>query len=266
MMFTERVMATPWVFALGCLVWVPVAVWTVSMVGWMVHGEIEALYGVLALAAIYAMAYLTTRPPDPVFSPFLFVGVLGTVVMYPVFRRSFEGRANRRIDLDLIAGAYETLAVKPDNVGPRIRMAEIVASRGMYATAVQILEPCVPSMAATVFPNELKAYASWRAAAWDANAYAPLPCPACGMRNPPGELYCRRCRGPFVLDRARGAWLGSGVSRRWLSSWLVGTLVVVGVPLVAHSGWPPAVVFVVVVSMMVSGLYVLVKAFGERGV
>lgn len=265
MLFTERVMATPWVFALGCLVWIPVAVWTVSMIGWMVSGDIEVVFGVPALLVIFAMGFLTTRPPDPLVSPFLFTGVLGTVIMYPVVRRSLEGRAHRRIDLELLAGAYETLAMKPDNIGPRIRMAEIVAARGMYATAVKLLEPCVPSMAGAVFAAELKSYAMWRTMAWDANAYDPVACPACGVRNQPGELYCVRCRGPFVLDRARVTWLGPSVSRRLLSAWLVGTLVVVGIPAVSKSGWPPVVVVGLVLFMMAAGLYVLIKAFGERG-
>ncbi|MBS1708855.1 MAG: hypothetical protein JSS65_09065 [Armatimonadetes bacterium] len=264
-MFADRVMATPWVFVLGCLVWVPVCVWTVSMVGWLVNGDIEVVYGVPALLVVLAMGFLTTRPPDPALSPFLFVGVLGTVVMYPVVRKSLEGRAHVKIDLELLSGAYATLESKPDTMGPRIRMAEIVAARGMYATAVKLMEPIVATMTPSIFSGELKSYASWQAMVWDANAYAPVACPACGVRNQPGELYCQRCQGQFVLDRARVAWLGAGISRRLLSAWMFGSLVVVGIPVVAQAGLPPLLTGLLVVAMMAGGIVVLVRAFGERG-
>ncbi len=263
MNFVDRVSATPLVFMLGCVVFIPAAVWTLSMVHWMVNGDIEAVYGVPAILVVLALAMVTIKPPDPVVSPFAFLGIVGAVVVYPALRKALEGRAHAHIDLELISGAYDLLDAKPDNIGPRIRMAEVVAARGMYAAAVRLVEPCVPLMTLPAFGGELKELAGWKAMAHGPNAYDAVTCPSCGVKNDPGELYCRRCQGRVVLDHARISWLGPTISHRLVSAWVVGTLAVVGIPAVAHSGWPTAVVVALVVTMMAGGIYSLVRVFGE---
>lgn len=263
----QEVGANPLVFALGCIVWIPVAIWVISLIGWMISGEVEALYGVPAALLIVVLGFFTTKPPEPWLSPVLFFAIICSGALYPVARLMLNRRAHARIDVELLENLYDTLYDKPGNVGAKFRMAEVLYNRGLIGQAVAIGEDLLTAMPKPMFDAEHRVVAGWKAVAKDPNLFRPLSCPACGMFNAPGTLWCRRCGDPYLIEVARGRWLKPVVFRRFLAAWVAAMIVIVAIPVTLRApGFPvPLTVALIVVEMAIGGV-VLYRAFVHSSV
>ena len=45
----DTVMSHPQWIAIACVAWIAIAVWIMSLVGWMIQGEVDVLFGVLGI-------------------------------------------------------------------------------------------------------------------------------------------------------------------------------------------------------------------------
>ncbi len=68
---------------IGCLAWIPLAVWIVAVVHWMIGGDIDPITGFAALFFAVALGYEAINPPVPELAPITDVAVLVTVIMFP---------------------------------------------------------------------------------------------------------------------------------------------------------------------------------------
>jgi hypothetical protein len=134
--FAERVASSPLNAASACLVMIPVAIWIVSMVGWMVQGDVDFLPGALSIAMALALALGAMNPPLPWMGPLCFLAALLTVVAFVPIRKAIAARDLRQIDDDQLRGAYEAWQRHPGNVAAVYRMATLMAQKGKYAQAV----------------------------------------------------------------------------------------------------------------------------------
>lgn len=256
----ERITEHPFVFFGGCVVWIPVAIWVVSLVHWMIQGDLDVLFGLPGVVAAVALGALTLNPPSPALSPVFFsVAVLG-VVLFPSLRAALDRRALALIDNDSLASAHAALKEKPDNVGARLRIARIVARKGLPGHAAAIAHEALRGLPETHFTSELREAAIWQAQGGYPDASRPIACAQCGEANAPGDLYCRRCRAPFLLDWALGKWGGGQTARKLIAVWVASIFAMAGVPSAAAALPPvPAGIAIVVLFALVG--WVLWLAF-----
>lgn len=259
MMF-ERLPEQPWVFFGGCIVWIPVAIWVLSLVHWMIQGDLELWIGLPGVLAAIVLGAFTMNPPHPALSPvFLAVAVLG-VVLFPSLKAALNRRALAQIDDESLANAHAALKEKPDNVGARLRIARVVADKGLPGHAAAIAHGALRGLPEAHFTGELRQAAIWHAQAGYPNASRPIACAACSEPNPPGDLYCRRCGAPFLLDWAQGRWSGDRVARKLVGVWVAAILAIVGMPSAA-AALSPLLGIVTIIGLFVMVALVLWVAF-----
>ncbi len=216
---------------LGVIVWIPLTVWVMSLIHWMITADIDVPSGLLGIFTGLALAYFTLKPPIPMLSPVFFGVTWLTVLLYPAIKSSLDKRALVAIDLESLDKAYSGLALKPDNVGLKLKVARLVYSRGLLGHAIVLAEDALKGMPEQLFQDEMKMIAGWKQAAGNPTKIRSLPCLECTYPNAPGRLHCERCGAPFLLHHARGKWLGPNLAKRVVSGWFAGMAMFIGIPM-----------------------------------
>jgi hypothetical protein len=94
---------------LGCTVWIPIAVWIVSLLNWSIVGDIDGLSGFFGICTALALGVLTFRPPVPGLEPYTFGAVLLTVILYPIVRAGMNKKQLSGLDVSGIEQGYQLL-------------------------------------------------------------------------------------------------------------------------------------------------------------
>lgn len=215
---------------LGVIVWIPLTVWLMSLVHWMVTADIDFLSGFLGMCVGFCLGYFTLRPPIPILSPVFFGVTWLTVLLYPAIKSSLDKRALVAIDLESLDRTYGALATKPDNVGLKLKVARLVYNRGLMGHAIVLAEDALKGMPDQLFQDELKMISGWRQAMGNPTQIRSLPCLECGYPNAAGRLHCERCGAPFLLHHAQGKWLGPNLAKRVVAAWTAAIALLVGIP------------------------------------
>ncbi|MCU0315565.1 MAG: zinc ribbon domain-containing protein [Fimbriimonadaceae bacterium] len=258
----DRLTDNPLVFFLGLIVMVPIAVWVLAVINWMIQGEIDAIVGVSSLFVAFGLAFITIQSRDPVVTPLTFFAVLCIMCCYPFVAMTMRNREMAKIDVEQIGRVYEQLAKDKENPVLLFRLAELLYARGYRGQAASIgnrirsqLEP------ANLFRTELSLIQSWLLEAKSSEAFKACRCPACGTLNPVSEAFCRRCGEPHMLYVAQGMWAGKDVVGQVLAGLSVGLIGLVGFPYVLSLGLPIWAISLVVVFMALAIILLVGRAF-----
>ncbi len=250
-----------WLFA-SIVVWIPVSIWVVSLIHWMIQGDIDVLSGFAGSVIGLVLGMLTVKPPFPN-SSFLFLGaILAVMFMYPFIKNTVDARAHQAIDVDIIRRAYEGIDENPNNFGARWRLAQQLYHRGVYGHALQIADDLLAKADQEIFHDEIKLLNKWKDQIRP-DEIRPLPCLECGWMNEPGEVYCHRCNSKFLLDYAKGKWLGYRSMRRLISVWIAAVSGLVGIP-TALASLPPRQAIVVIPLLMIVSILIIWRAFAQQ--
>jgi hypothetical protein len=261
-MLRDYVSDHPLFLVCGFIVWIPVAVWVLGMVQWMIQGDLDVISGMLGSILAVVLGLFTMWPPVPALAPLFLFSVIAIIALYPFVRNILEKRAHVQIDVEAVERAYDSLDEKPGNFGARWRLAQVLYTRGVNGHAVAIAEDLLQGADAQVFHDEMRILARWREDVRPDTIRA-LPCMECHTMCDPGELYCPRCNSKFLLDYAKGRWLGRRSVRRLIALWVAGVAGLVGVPTAATALPASAGVFVVPLLMLIAVLIVW-RAFGSH--
>ncbi len=245
---------------LAAVTFIPLTVWVVSTVHWMLMGEIDALTGMCAIVAGVGLGAMTMKPPIPILSPVFCATVWLTVIFFPILRSSIDKRALVAIDLESLDRAYAGLRDKPDNVGLKLKVAKLLYGRGLSGHAIVVAEDAIKGMPEQLFHEELKMIEQWKGSAGGAKHVRSLPCLECGHFNPAGKLHCTKCGSPFLLHHARGKWLGPNLARRVMACWTAGLAMLAGIPFALGylAAWLAGIV---VTALAVASFAVVWRAF-----
>ncbi len=247
---------SPWTALLGFATIVPVAIWFVSSISWMVMGDMEPIIGIPTIIIAFGLAFVAMSPPSPGMSPIAFASTLGMVIVYPVVKRQMENRESIRFEIDEIDKAYSMIKQKPDQAYLKFKLAEGLYRRGMVAQACAIAGHALQQMPKGLFPDEHRAVTRWTH-----HQVGPpeVPCMQCGATNRPGEVFCSACGAPYLADYARGKWLGSNLAARLIAAWVAAVVSLVGVPSVIALKFSPLLSGTLIgVQLAVCGLVVWV--------
>ncbi len=244
---------------IGCLVWGPIAIWVYGLISWTVMGEIDALFGIVGAMLGIVLGAAIMLQPNPQLAPFLVVGVFTLVAIFPWLRSIAQKRELAMIDIDAIERAYEQLQERPDGFGPRIRIARLIYARGLHGHAIVLAEETLKPLPRSIVEDDMRQLRLWKLAA-QPHDFQSITCVDCGRENPPGTLFCSRCRAPILLFHARGAWTGRKTTRKLLAAWVACMAGMVGIPLAATT-MPPAMSGVVVSLLLLGAAGLVYVAF-----
>lgn len=246
----------------GLAIWIPLAIWVVYLIGWMITAEIDVIPGIMGIAIACIVGFVASKPPLPLMTPILLVGSIATLVLFPFVRAALVTREMHAIDIEAIDRAYTQLEEMPVNAAIRFKIAKLSYQKGVHGHAIAVAESALAQLPERLFLEEHKMVRGWKRSSHAPEAFRPLPCVECGAMNPPGEVYCQRCGARFLLDLARGSWVGRATARRLILSWMALMLGLVGIP--AASVLPPTVAIVTIAGVLVVVVFMLVAAFKEQ--
>lgn len=243
----------------GCLVWLPLIVWTVLIIGWMITAEIDIVVGILALLMVLAMGVLAFNSPTPILPPLLFVAGLGTLVMLPVARLAMNKAELKSFEQESMERAYELLGTNPRNIGGKLRMARALYNHGHAALAAEVAEKALQGMSETTFREEWKNVREWRAAA-PGPAPATIRCVHCGYQNASEQMFCQGCGERYLLAYVQGRTVAPGLKGKLIAGWFAAMLAMVGIP-VAATTLAPALALVAILLLLGGAVAILYFAF-----
>ena len=246
----------------GCLAWVPVTIWIVCLVNWMVTLEIDWPSGVLGIVVGILLGWFSLNPPAPALAPVFATAALATLVLTPLARYLMDRSQMIGIDIDVIERAYQVLGEKPTNFGGKIKLAKALHDRGVFLHAIALAEDALGKTPENMFLEERRLLNQWKAAPIPSNTPNEIRCVECGTMNKPGQVFCSRCGSRYLLDYAKGNVAKRSVAKKMTASWLAGMLAVVGIP-TSLTAFPPLVAVFVISVLAVLGIVVLLRAFND---
>lgn len=252
----------PEVLASGCIVWIPISIWVLTLVGWMITAEVEVGQGLLGIAAAMVLGFFTLQPPHPEMAPLFALAAFATIFLAPVSRLVVHRSLTNQLEVEAIERAYELLSEKPENTGAKVKLARAAYGKGIRLHAIAIADAALKGQNERLFQEELRILSQWKAAEPGPPTPERIRCIECGIPNFPGAVFCDRCGAPFLLDYAKGRFVKSTVVRRVLAGWLVAVAALVGIPTAAVT-LTPALAATVIVLLLVGGAWVLMGAFRE---
>lgn len=258
----NRFLSEPANLMSALLVWIPVGIWIISLSHWMITSEIDTLSGFCGIILACAVGFLAVNPPHPSLSPIFVLVAIVTIAVAPVARTAMNRAALQSIEVEAIERAYEMLSTKPDNFGAKIRLARALWTKGIRSHAIAIADGALKSAPESLFTEELRQVAHWKAASAKDPGVIRIRCVDCGIPNDPGGMFCSRCGAPFLLDYAQGKWMKSGVLKRVTAGWIAAVAALVAIPSVAVA-LPPVVSLIVVPLLVFVGAWMLYAAFRE---
>lgn len=261
----DRIIEQPWAFYGGCLVWFPITIWVLSLVQWMITGDVDVLVAIPGIAIGIVLGVLTLNPPDPRLAPVFFFAVLATVLFFPFVRQALIKRALHKVDVEQVERAYDQLSLKPGNVGYEMKIARLLYDKGLPGHAIAVAERVLQHAPKQLFESEHRMLNQWRAASQRINLNQPLSCVECGFRTPQGQLFCERCGAPFLLHYLKGKLVGGRLARKLIGAWAATVAAIVGLPSAA-TALPPSMsipVMIVVVAVVVAVLWIAFRPEGR---
>jgi len=246
---------------IGCLAWIPLAVWILACVNWAIGGDIDPITGILGVFFAFGLGYEAINPPVPAMAPLTVIAVLVTVVMFPFARTAMDRRQLRGIDIEALERSYQALSVRPDNVIAKFKIAKCLFDLGVCGHALRIAESLAPHMPQRFFTEELRTLRKWQMMQIEGRFFAPISCAECQTSNPPGNLFCEKCGSAFLLDFAKGKVVGKRLGKKLVSTWIALIAVLVGLP--AAKALPPGPCIATVASMLIFAVTMVYFAFRD---
>jgi membrane protein implicated in regulation of membrane protease activity len=217
-------------FLMGCLIWIPVGIWVVCLINWMIMGDVDPVTGILGVTLGLCLGSLALLNENRMLTPFIFAAVISIMILFPVVRGSYNRSELAKIDIETIERAYETLDEKPGHFSALFRMCGGLHARGLSANAEAIGRKAIEGLRKELVREEIRLINIWASAARRQTLPARTLCPRCGRVNQLEAIYCEGCSGPYLLWAAKNRWIHAGLVKKVVSIWTAGVALLVGIP------------------------------------
>src|SRR5690242_8002550 len=92
----------------GCVTWIFLLVWILSMVHWIIQAEIDTGLGIMGIVLGFGLGILVVNPPpgNEYITPLIMFAVIGSVALFVPMRSIINRHELVSIDMDAIDRAY----------------------------------------------------------------------------------------------------------------------------------------------------------------
>ncbi len=257
----DQIRTNPYTFLAGCVSVIPVAIWVISMINWMIMGEVDGIFGTLAITVAIILGFFTIVPPRPDLGPLFLVGIVAMICMWPVLKASADLRLNHIAKLDELDRAYERLGLGRRDPGAIFKLAAACYSLKMRGPAIVMAEEVLPKLDVKYFADQHSMYREWKTVPPVPGMFSPTKCPACRLANGPGIPFCPHCGEPQYLTIAEKGWKPNSFTFKILGAWVAGTSVLIVIPVIGSSSWPVPLKLGLILVLVAAAGYALVRAF-----
>src|SRR5580658_2640198 len=189
---------------LGCLIWLPLAVWIISLLHWAIQGDLDFITAIVGIGIAFGLGYTAMKPPIPILAPISCVAVFLTVMCFPMMQHMLVRYQHHGIDVENVEKAYRSLGQRPDNPLAKFKLAESIYRVGLVGHAVALGDVAVAGLPERIATEEYRLLKRWKRVGVPADTLKPIVCVECHTPCQPGWTHCRTCGAMFLLDRARG--------------------------------------------------------------
>jgi hypothetical protein len=232
-MLEELIRHHPEYLFAGCISWVIVACWVLTLVQRMITLDVDVLTGTIGIGMTLGLGYMAISPPIPILQPLSIGSLFASGAMIPLLRFAYNRRELRNADVEAVDKAYEGFVLRPNNPAAKIRLARHLYNLGVRGHALVLAEDAITQLPRKYFPDEHRMLDAWRQHPPAQTEFGPIACIECGARNNAGQVHCFKCGARFLLDHVKGRPVSRALGRKLLAAWIVMALALVGIPLSA---------------------------------
>lgn len=216
---------------LGALIiWIPIAVALLTVIGWLIMGDIDSLFGFTCIGVLLGMGILSAKPPTPEMPLYLAIAAYAIVLLFPSAKLLWHRQELRQIELDAMKRAYALLEFNKANLGAKLRIAQSVNRLGYARWAHFIGVAAIKGVNVQHYKDEVALVKQWGIGIRPDEAPERFGCPRCNAPLSSGDLLCDRCGGHVVFLRLRGYYGASDWQGRMLWAWLSAVVALVAIP------------------------------------
>lgn len=210
----------------------------VAVIRWMIDGDIPTGVGIGVLGGMLGLMAIGIKGEHPA-APWVVLGIVVTLMLFfPFAANQLAFFELRLVNIDRLERAHEELARRPDNVPAAFQMARTLHAIGHRGHAIALTTQVLESLDQTpdplqfrsmkdLFREEQYELKQWQMAAKPTD-FAPIACPMCGAKNPPGPIACVQCQKPYLLEIARRTDVRPRFIGRLVVAWLMIAFALVG--------------------------------------
>lgn len=183
---------------MGLAMLIPLFVWAFIIVQHMIHQDIDLLTGFVALAVGIILLQVTQTTPH---KPLAFACATVAILLAPshyLITKLWNRHQDKTFDGDLLRKLHATIKLNQTNLPAKFRLAETLWDIGMRGHAYGYAATLLPDMNPYYFSREHQTVKKWFSQLGNEDL-APIQCKKCGLKNPPGDIYCSRCKCEYLL-------------------------------------------------------------------
>lgn len=260
-MMLEQMRQNPMSAMFGCVMMIPVAIWVISILHWMISGDLDVLAGILGIGLSIFLLILGIRPPVDWLSPLIFCGMIVLAIVLPFIRKSMNDRALRLIEIETLERHLSAVVERPDRMMSRIEAAARLVQFGLVGHAVGIASP-VLQLPIRNMDQEKKLVQRWISMRNTQNGRI-VPCLKCGANGNEEAILCPQCGAPYLAIYLRGGVHAGTLARKLILGWTLGVGMLLAIPAVAVTA-PPAGALILIPMMIGIGGYSAYRTFFAR--
>lgn len=258
MRFEEYFQQNPLGVILGCAIWIPICIWTITMIVWTIRAEMEAWYGLPLAILPLGLGLIANSPNQPVWvGPAAFFMVIGLMAAFPIVKGISDTRTDYAFQMESAEEACQTLRQTPNNLGAKMRLGRVLVSRGFPAHAVALCEEALRGQDESAVRIEIRQVREWRGEVKGEYEIPEVKCASCGFNNLANVPLCGRCKEPYMLYVVRGD--GQPQPVKTAAGWVLVALIVLSIALTLAVNLNTALKMTIIGILAVAGILIAVR-------
>lgn len=243
---------------------IPVGIWVVLIISWMIDGTIDGLSGAIGLGTMFVALGAAFYLQNATLNIGLAVLMGITVLSMPFIRSGYAKKQSDDLEVEQMQRAYQQLGPNRDNFGARWRIATTLYNNGYPGPALALATQTLDMVPASGFQDERATLKRWKQSVSSTELEQPLTCLACKAQNPAGELYCTKCGSPIMLLVVQTKLEQSGQFQKFAAIWLSALLLLVVIPVIWNFGLGGLVASILSGIVVAFGAFLLYWVFRDR--
>jgi hypothetical protein len=254
----DQIARNPNAICFGLIMFIPLGIWFLSLMSWMISGDIEVITGIIGIFVAVMLAYLAVKPPADYFPPIIFFGMILLAVLLPVIRKSMSERELRMMEIEQLERHMTRLIERPDMTISRMEVARRLASLGFVAHALALTEQ-IKAAPMRQMEEEKREIRKWEFSLSPATSKI-IPCLRCGKPGHPAALLCPHCQSPYISRYLKGHVVMPALAKKLIIGWTLGVGLLLAIP-AASAMLPPAGSLLIIPMMLALGGYTAYRTF-----
>lgn len=218
----------------------------VVIVRQMIMKEMDAITGIIGLAATLLGFVMMILIPIPLVQGVILVSFISLTLMYPFAQDQLARSDLREFNAERIDQFHAVLHQNPHNAPAAFGLANALYQHGLRGHAIALAEQVARTLSthadpgarstADLYRTEMATLRRWQNESQASQWWQPIKCRQCSAAVPPGHWVCPQCQAAYLRDHVM-AMEGTGkVMLRLMITWATLAILIPGAAWLGMSG------------------------------